>query len=135
MILADTNILVAAAFSRDDNHHAAVDLLAGTDEAIAVVPTVIAETCYLIESRIGPAAEAAFLDAFEDGDLELVTVETHDLLRMAQLVRQYADLGLGATDASLVAVAERLGIEVIATVDNHFRVVRPRHVAAFTLLP
>ena len=36
----------------------------------------------------------------------------------------------------MTASAERLGIEEIATVDRrHFGVVRPEHVAAFTLLP
>jgi predicted nucleic acid-binding protein len=43
---------------------------------------------------------------------------------------------LGTVDASVVAAAERLGLADIATVDRrHFSVVRPSHVAAFTLLP
>lgn len=55
---------------------------------------------------------------------------------MAELAERYADLGLGGTDASVVAIAERLGIDKIATLDRrHFSVVRPRHVEAFTLLP
>jgi uncharacterized protein len=37
-------------------------------------------------------------------------------------------------DASVVAIAERLGIQEVATVDRrHFSVVRPRHTAAFVL--
>ena len=59
-----------------------------------------------------------------------------DLGRMAELVGQYADLGLGGIDASVVAIAERLGVVKIATLDRrHFSVVRPAHVDAFTLLP
>jgi len=55
---------------------------------------------------------------------------------MADLVDQYADLPLGTTDAGVVAVAERLGLVEIATLDRrHFSVVRPRHASAFTLLP
>jgi uncharacterized protein len=51
-------------------------------------------------------------------------------------VTQYADFPLGAVDATVVAVAERLGVSEIATVDRrHFTVVRPRHAHAFTLLP
>jgi hypothetical protein len=43
---------------------------------------------------------------------------------------------LGGTDASLVALAERMGEATIATLDHrHFRVVRPKHANAFTLLP
>ncbi len=55
---------------------------------------------------------------------------------MAELAEQYVDLPLGTTDASVIALAERLGISEIATTDRrHFLVVRPRHVAALTLLP
>jgi len=36
----------------------------------------------------------------------------------------------------LVAVSERLGVTELATLDHrYFRVVRPLHVEAFTLLP
>lgn len=55
---------------------------------------------------------------------------------MVELIDTYHDLGLGLVDASVVAVAERLGITQIATLDHrHFRVVRPRHIDAFELLP
>lgn len=50
---------------------------------------------------------------------------------MAELVRRYDDLPLGTTEASVIALAERLGIKQIATLDHrHFRVVRPSHVEA-----
>jgi len=68
------------------------------------------------------------------------TMTPHDSLddwaRAGKLVRQYSDLRLGGTDASLVAIAERLGAATIATVNRRdFSVVRPRHVAAFELVP
>jgi hypothetical protein len=45
-------------------------------------------------------------------------------------------LPLGSVDASVIAVAERLAIQEVATLDRrHFSVVRPLHVAALTLLP
>jgi hypothetical protein len=51
-------------------------------------------------------------------------------------MKQCLDLPLGIVDASVVALAERRGIEVIATTDQrHFRAVRPQHVEAFTLVP
>jgi uncharacterized protein len=47
---------------------------------------------------------------------------------MAELVRSHADLPLGAVDASVVAIAERLGVRRVATLDRRdFSVVRPRH--------
>ena len=66
----------------------------------------------------------------------MADLTAEDLDRCADLVEQYADLPLGGTDASIIALAERLQIVEIATLDHrHFRVVRPRHIAAFTLLP
>lgn len=64
------------------------------------------------------------------------TVRPDDLRRMAELVDQYGDLPLGTTDASVIALAERLGEREVATLDRrHFTVVRPNHVDALTPLP
>jgi len=55
---------------------------------------------------------------------------------MADLVLTYGDLPLGTTDASVVAIAERLKLTDVATLDRrHFTVVRPSHVNSLTLLP
>jgi uncharacterized protein len=43
---------------------------------------------------------------------------------------------MGFVDLSIVSVAERLKIATIATTDRaHFARVRPKHVAAFRLVP
>jgi uncharacterized protein len=131
VILVDTNILVAAARDADTNHSAAASLLQTLTEALLVPPTVLAEACYLLSAWGSPTAEATSLRASTLADLTVA-----DVHRMADLVEQYADLRLGGTDASLVAIAERLGIDRIATFDRrHFTVVRPTHVEALTLLP
>jgi predicted nucleic acid-binding protein len=102
-----------------------------------VPPLVIAEACYLIGKHLGAVAEAAFLDEFGPGKaLSPGDLLQEDVLRMAVLVRQYADLGLGGTDTAVIATAERLGVASIATVERrHFTVVRPKHVGSFTLPP
>ena len=136
MILFDTNILVAAARTADVNHHIAVRLLNTMSDPRLVPPTVVAEVCYLLSEWGGPDAEVRFLRDFRPGGLRLAELTDTDVVRMADLAERYADLRLGGTDASLVAIAERLGIERIATFDRrHFTVVRPAHINAFTLLP
>ena len=61
---------------------------------------------------------------------------TRDARTGSHLVRQYADLRLGGTDASIVAICERLAIVTIATVNlRDFGTVRPSHVQAFTTVP
>jgi hypothetical protein len=55
---------------------------------------------------------------------------------MTELVRRYADRNLGGTDASVIAVCERLAIVTVATVNlRDFANVRPRHAAALTTVP
>jgi uncharacterized protein len=90
---------------------------------------VVAETGYLIDRQLGPAAEAMFYRSIADRDLRVEALEQADWLRIAELVDEYADLPLGGTDASLIALIaliERHIADRIATLDHrHFSVVRP----------
>jgi predicted nucleic acid-binding protein len=100
---------------------------------------VVAEICWMAASRLGARAEANVVDAVAAGDFRQVSIETVDLERISALLHQYADLhggdGLSIADASIVAVAERLKISEIATLDTtDFSIVRPRHIEHFTLL-
>jgi len=137
VILCDTGPLVAAALSNDSHHRECVDLLTGLHLAgrrLLLPAPVTAEVGYLLAREAGPDVEALFLRSVADGDLEPVDLTAADYARMAELVAEYADLPLGTTDAAVVALAERLGVSDVATLDRrHFTVVRARH--ALTLLP
>jgi predicted nucleic acid-binding protein len=57
-------------------------------------------------------------------------------LRAAEILRIYAEARIGFVDASLVAVAERLKIRRVLTVDHcHFDMIRARHCDGFEILP
>lgn len=97
---------------------------------------VLGEIGYLLQSRVGPQAEAAFLRSFGPDGFQIAELEADDLPRITELVETYLDLPLGIVDAAVIAIAERLDLTEIATVDRrHFSIVKPRHVNAFTLLP
>ncbi len=97
---------------------------------------MVAEAGWLIERQLGAAAEAGFYRSIVAGDLRVEALEPGDWARVAELVERYADLGLGGADASLMAIAERLTVTTVATLDRrHFTVVRPNHCDAFELLP
>ncbi|MGW0808427.1 type II toxin-antitoxin system VapC family toxin [Nonomuraea sp. NPDC002799] len=135
MIVLDTGPLVAALNNRDKNHDACARLLRTHPGPLLVPSTVVSEVCQLVERRQGSKAEAAFLQSFGSG-LALVDLVSEDLACMGRLVETYASLPLGAVDASVVAIAERLDITEVATLDRrHFTVVRPAHVSSLTLLP
>ncbi len=121
----------------DDGHHAAcLDLLQHHPGPLLVPILVVTEVAYLLATRLGAVAEVRFLGDLASGALIAVDVEPADWLRMAALVARYADMALGTVDASVVAVAERLGIGTIATLDRrHFGAVRPSHVESFVVVP
>ena len=136
MLLVDTGVFLAAADRREAEHSACVEVIRAHRADLTVVAPVIAEAAWLIERRLGAAAEAAFLRLVTTGAVRLIDLTADDYERSVALIEQYADLGLGFVDASIVAVAERLGIASLATLNHRdFRAVRPNHVEAFDLLP
>ena len=136
MILVDTGPLVAAGNRKDRHHNDCLQAIQSAPYPRLVPATVVTETCYLLARDAGIEAEALFLDAMASGFFTPVDIEATDYARMAELLRQYADRPLDATDASIVAVAERLNVVDIITLDKtDFTLVRPKHVDAFTLVP
>lgn len=136
MLIVDTGPLVAVA-DADDPDHGACDELLDTDPGpLVTTALVIAEAGFLIDRQVGADAEAALVADVVEGRIVVETLTARDWQRTLELVRTYADLPLGVTDASLIALAERHRVERIATLDHrHFRVVRPAHRDAFELVP
>ena len=134
LAIVDAGSLYAAADSDDHDHVASLATLSRPDLRLIVAALAIAEATYFVGRRLGPTAERAFLSGLGELDVEGPTGE--DFARMAELVEQYEDFPLGGTDASVIALAERLDAPVIITLDRrHFATVKPRHRDAFELLP
>ncbi|MCL2583357.1 MAG: PIN domain-containing protein [Streptosporangiales bacterium] len=109
--------------------------LGGEAGPLIVPATIVTEVCFML-SRIGPHAEAGFLRSLAAGELQVESLTPADYARMADLVIQYGKFPLGAADASVIAVAERLDVTRVATLDHrHFRQVAPRHTKALELIP
>ncbi|WP_158891968.1 type II toxin-antitoxin system VapC family toxin [Amycolatopsis anabasis] len=139
MIICDTGPLVAAAFTKDPDYHRCIELFTGlhlANRPILVPAPILGEVGFMLAKYAGARTEAGFLRSLAAGDFVPVDLTNADYDRVADLVDQYADLPLGTSDASVIAVAERLNVAEVATLDlRHFTVVRPRHVKALTLLP
>jgi uncharacterized protein len=79
--------------------------------------------------------EASLYASIIEGQMEMADLDIDDWQRIQNLVTTYADLRLGGTDASVVALAERRDASRIATLNRrHLAVVRLRHANAFELL-
>ena len=133
-LLLDTGVLYAIADADDAWHRRCVDYLRGTREALLAPVTVLPEVSYLIRHRLGARAERIFVESIASHELAVENLGVADWRRCAELVRDYEDIGL--VDASVVAIAERLRLSLIATTDRrHFSIIRPRHRRTFDLVP
>ena len=134
LAVVDAGPLYAAADADDQDHGASLAALSREDLRLVVPALVVAEASYFVGRRLGAAAESTFLRGV--GQLDVEGPSREDFVRMAELVNEYADFPLGATDASVLALAERLEAGLIVTLDRrHFSAVVPRHREAFELLP
>ncbi len=105
-------------------------------ETLVTTPLALAEMDYLLTRRGGSQAAAALRSQLDAGGLraEWWPGAVGATVRVAE---RYASLGIGLTDASLVALAGHVGTTSVATLDErHFRRLTPlTGEAAFTLLP
>ncbi len=107
-LICDTGPLLAALDAADPDHEPCARLLLECEEDLVVPALVLAELDYWCARRLPGHAWLVFLD----------------------------DVLAGVVDASVIALAERLGESRIATLDQrHFRAVRPAHAETLSLLP
>lgn len=135
-VLVDTGILYAATNKRDCYHRVAAELIE-KHHSVAFIPvTVLPETCFMIRRIETNRAVAQFLQYLIDSDMAIVGLTTEDYQRVADILTQYADSRIDFVDASIMAVAERLEIRRILTLDRRdFALYRPRHCSHFEILP
>lgn len=134
--LLDTGFLYALLNRSEQKHEAVLSVARSIREPVILPVPAITETAYLLLRDVGTAALSDFVASLAATDLVLASPETADYTRASEVIRQYADSRIDFVDAVIVAMAERLGITRILTLDQrHFRLFRPRHCAAFELLP
>lgn len=135
-LILDTGPLLAALDAADPDHAACATLIAEADEDLVVPVLVLAELDYWCARRLPPSAWSTFLDDVTAGAYRPEPPTNADLERALELQTTYRDLGLGVVDATVIALAERLGEQRVATLDHrHFATVRPSHVPGLTIVP
>ncbi len=133
--LFDTGFLFAV-FDEDDAHHKACSAAYNVAERVLLPETVIPELAYMMASHLGYEKLITFLRSVAAGDFVLVPTELKGLERAAEILEKYADSRVDYVDCVIVAIAERLNIRRILTVDRrHFNLFRPRRCAHFEIFP
>jgi uncharacterized protein len=135
-ILVDSSFLYAL-YSRDDNHHETVIAVAELYHAQFIIPyVVLTEVAFLFRRAGGAPAVARFLAALVKSRHQYEITAPSDLLRAHDILIEYADVNLDFVDCCLMALAERLDVTQIATLDRRdFSIFRPRHCDYLELLP
>ncbi len=117
MVLADTGYWLALANRRDRWHQAAVAATRYLDEPLVVTWPVLTETCHLLLSRLGPVAQARFLQQVS-ANVEVHEIGSERLDTLAALMEKYRDLPMDLADASLILAATDLDEGRILSTDR-----------------
>ncbi len=121
MIVADTSAVVALLDAGDRHHRPLRELYLSNPDAWVLPGAILPEVDYLLATQLGPKARTAFLADLADGAFGVEWGRQSDIEAAALICERYADLHLGLVDGVVVATAERLGAEAIATLDlQHF---------------
>ncbi len=115
--VASAGALYALYDSSDRLHVDFLRLFQRTDLSIVVPDMVLPEADYLIHKHLGREAQADFLEGLAGGFFTIETTSQPDWSAAARLVVAQPAPGLGLVDATIGAVAERLGAGAILAGD------------------
>ena len=135
LAVADTGFVVAL-LNRLDQRHSQVTTIYRETQNIFLPQTVLAEVAYLVGRDAGTKVVVAFLRGLEASRFNLISLISIDIERTASILETYSDSRIDFVDATVMAIAERMKIDTVLTLDQRdFTIFRPSHCNSFRLLP
>jgi uncharacterized protein len=124
--IIDTSAIVGLV-DRSCKYHDRISGIIKKPDIDLIVPSpVIPEACYMLNKKFGPAVEIKFLEEIISVNFQIEILKFPDITRIVEILKKYKSLNIGFVDGSIVAIAERLKINQILTLDNkHFSSVIP----------
>jgi len=134
-LFVDTGAWYAAADKRDRSHQEAIRILSA-GENLVTSDHVVGETWVLLRRRIGRTAAERFWEGLRGGVAAIEPVRAADLEAAWGFGRTFPNQDFSFVDRTSFAVMQRLGIERVASFDEHFAVYRygPKLNRAFIVL-
>ena len=130
------SFLVSLTTAKERHHAACVQVAQEITSRLIVPITVLPETTHLIAKRLSHQAMRAFIGQMQSPQWHIENVMMADFERAKQVLDIYHDAKLDFADGTIVAIAERLNIDTILTLDRRdFYMIRPLHTDHFTILP
>jgi predicted nucleic acid-binding protein len=133
----DTGFLLATANPNDRRHKEVTATFRYIRNEIVILPTpTIVELGIMMNRRLGQQATSRYIANLEKSPLIIEPLIRSDFARISELLLQHQDARLDFVDAAITAIAERLNIRRILTIDQRdFRMIRPKHCPYFEILP
>jgi predicted nucleic acid-binding protein len=133
--LLDTGVLLAA-IAKNDAMHEVCALAMDETPNVLLPDVVLPEVAYMVMRDMEVSDLMPLLSAIASREIELVMTTPEDVGRAAEILKRYEDARVDFVDCVIVAMAERLEITQILTIDRrHFSLFRPRHCERFELIP
>ena len=124
MIVVDTGALLALLDASEDNHALLKRLYDESSYGWILPWAILPEVDYLVAAHLGVKAQEVFLADLAEGAFSVEWGRDDDLAVARRICARYRSLRLGLVDAAVIATAERLKVEAIATLDlRHFAAV------------
>lgn len=120
--LMDTGPMVAL-FNKSDTYHTkSLKFIKSFKGKFVTSIASITEAIYLLD--FDENAQFAFLNWINAGSVEIEHVDNSQIERVVTLFKKYSDLPMDFADGCLVAIAEKLNVNEVATIDSDFEVYR-----------
>ncbi|NEQ96429.1 MAG: PIN domain-containing protein [Cyanothece sp. SIO2G6] len=134
-VIADTSFVVALTNQADVNHGRVTAVYANYSQIFLPQLTLV-EIAYLLGRNAGISCTTRLLQQLPMSRFTLISATDDDIQHVASILHQYMDSQLDFVDAVVMAIAERLNIQTVLTLDQRdFRMFRPKHCEGFTIYP
>lgn len=134
-LFVDASMFLAAANAREPLNARAKEILSDS-ERVLTTDHVLVETWFWMRRRAGRHAADTFWGRAREGGVRIEFTGPADLEVAWAIGESWPDQDFSLVDRTSFAVMQRLGIDRVATLDDHFGVFRfgPRRERAFELV-
>ena len=131
--LVDTGAFIAYFNRGDPAHEAVTSRLEKFSGQLVTTSAVVTEVMYFLAEA--PSGPVSFAELLLVSGTRIAPLKTADVVAAAELMNEYADTPMDFADATLVLLAEDLGVADILTLDRRgFTTYRTRKGKAFRLI-
>ncbi len=133
-LLLDTGALISL-LDQDQPRHLEFTIFFESWKGSVVTSEAVLDEATILLRQV-PGGAAACLEFFTRGGATLIPPSLDSLQRCQTLLQDYAELPMDYADATLVALAEKLGTNVVFTTNReHFGVYRTVSGRSFQVVP